>query len=145
MQPRPSRVLLYSSLAAFAISLPLPAYHALHDWPGWSALLLSPLGILAWHFSGYANLLLALSWVLIYARRSPKAMWLALAALLLAGTSLLGKSIPVGSSGEYDYTPLSGYYVWPLSILLAVLASLAQRREGLLLATSSPSPSDDRA
>jgi hypothetical protein len=45
------RVFFYASLAAYGVSLLLPAYHAYENWPGWAALLLGFIGIAGMHFS----------------------------------------------------------------------------------------------
>jgi hypothetical protein len=125
----PSRIALYAGVVAYVLCLVLPAYHAYEDWRGWSALLLGFIGITGMHFSGYANPLLWLAWRSLIQQRSQRALLLSFLALLLAATFLLGESIPIGSSGTSQYTPLSGYYVWLFSIALTVMSALLQLRE----------------
>jgi hypothetical protein len=123
------RVLFYVSLAAYGLSLLLPAYYAGREkWPGWAALLLGFIGVIGWHFSGYANAFLWLSWASLRSARSVRALSFALVALVLAATFLLGHSIPTGSGGDSAYTIQLGYWVWLLSIGLTAIAAYAQHR-----------------
>ena len=120
-----------AGMILFFMCLALPAYHAYEDVPGIEALLLGPIGLFGGHFSWLANPALAAAWAMYWKKRYAAAAKIAIVALLFAGTFLLGNTIPVGSSGNFSYRALSGYYVWLASIgYTAVAAALGALCEG---------------
>lgn len=110
-------------MVLFLLSLALPAYHAYEDTPGLAAFLLGPIGLFGGHFSWLANPALATAWIMCRKKRYVAALTASVVATLLAATFLLQDSIPVGSSGDFPYQALSGYYVWLASIGYTIVAA----------------------
>jgi hypothetical protein len=112
----------------YALSFALPAYRVIglssgDVYPGWGAFLLGPIGLFGGHYSWLANPAIWMSWrVLSRSHFSGAALWSA-GALLVALSFLLHDTIPVGSSGNFRYSALYGYYVWLASIILTVVSA----------------------
>ncbi|WP_152559004.1 hypothetical protein [Ralstonia solanacearum] len=79
---------------------------------GWVALLLGPIGLFGGHFSWLANPLLWGSWIALRKGYFDVALAVAVIAIATALTFLVGKTIPVGDSGNYAYEVRFGYYIW---------------------------------
>ncbi|WP_155516650.1 hypothetical protein [Ralstonia solanacearum] len=90
---------------------------------GWVALLLGPIGLFGGHFSWLANPLLWGSWIALRKGYFDVALAVAVIAIATALTFLVGKTIPVGDSGNYAYEVRFGYYIWLTSIALAGTAA----------------------
>jgi len=123
-----SRWVHWTGLFAFTLSLALPAYLTdTNGTPqyhfGFEAFLLGPVGLFAGHFSWLANLFLFRSWALRTRVNTRQSLFCAGLGLLVALSFEFSKTIAVGSSGEFTYTPGPGYFVWLLSLLLAGVAA----------------------
>jgi hypothetical protein len=114
---------LVAGLLLFPLCLVLPAYHAYEDTPGLMAFLLGPMGLFDGHFSWFANPVLAAAWIMYWKKKYAPAVTAAVFAMLLAGTFLFADTIVVGSSGNYPYKVLSGYYLWLGSIAYTAVAA----------------------
>ena len=123
------RFLATLSLVLYFISLATPAYHSDigyaegGDYYGWAALLLGPIGLFAEHFSWLANPLLWFSWMNFHRKFFGSAFVASILAILMTLTFLVNKTIPVGSSGNFKYQVLIGYFLWVGSVVLAALAA----------------------
>lgn len=119
------------SVALFLVCLAVPAYHPVIGYAeagiyyGWAALLLGPIGLFGGHFSWLANPLLWFSWIAFWRKKYGPALVTATLGAAIALSFLLGKTIPVGSSGNYPYEVLYGYYIWLGAIAAAGGAATA--------------------
>jgi hypothetical protein len=116
----------------FVLSLITPAYKydyygTLHYSFGIEAFLLGPIGLFAGHFSWLANVFLLLA-VLTQKNKPNLSNCMFIISLAVACTFLLGKTIAVGSAGDFEYHVHVGFYLWLLSILSAFFGSLTKRR-----------------
>lgn len=122
--------MLWCSLALYGAALLLPAYMPMTNgapgekYFGWMALLIGPLGVLGGHFSWFANPCLWFAWSKLHKRDDYMSLWGSIPALAMALTFLLYDSMPVGSSGVFDFTILIAYYVWIASIVAALVGAL---------------------
>lgn len=113
----------------YIVCLATPAYHPSIGYAeagvyyGWAALLLGPVGLFGGHFSWLANPLLWCSWITFRKNNYRVAFAYAVVAIAMALTFLRGETIPVGSSGNYPYEILFGYYIWLTSIGFAGAAA----------------------
>jgi hypothetical protein len=125
---RLANLLVSASVVLFFLSLALPAIRPAVGGAqfGIFAFLLGPIGLFAGHFSWLANPLLWLAWRQFNKNEQGVTLFLAAFSLLIALSFLLGKTIAVGSSGEYPYRVLIGYYVWIASIVAALAAPLVR-------------------
>lgn len=115
----------------YLICLATPAYHPVIGYAeagvyfGWAALLLGPIGLFGGHFSWLANPLLWCAWVTFWRKSYAAALLLSIVSAAMALTFLLPASIPVGSSGNFPYEILYGYYIWLGSIAMSAAAAAA--------------------
>lgn len=127
--PSAVRNLLWGSKIAFCVSLLLPAYTTYYgDHSGLEALLLGPIGLFAGHFSWLANPFLWFVWRTTRRGRF-EFSFMSVIALFLAITFLFHEEIAVGSAGMYSYTAHVGYYLWLVSIGLALIGGFLGWRE----------------
>lgn len=131
--PKRSRIangLISASVWLFFLSLVFPAYlpetgaQSPERYFGIAAFILGPIGLFAGHFSWLANPLLWFAWGRFNKSDEGVALALASISLLVALTFLLGKTVAVGSAGEYPYKVLAGYFIWLASIGSAIVATL---------------------
>ena len=123
-----SRWLARASLAAYVASLCVPAYRTdYYGGPqshfGIEALLLGPIGLFAGHISWIANPVLWQAWRKRTSSSHGLSFALALLAFVIAASFLLGKTVAVGSAGEYAYHATFGFYLWLVSMVLAAAAA----------------------
>jgi hypothetical protein len=124
-----SNALFVASLLTYLAALALPAYRTGYNdmrqiQHGYEALLFGPLGILVGQISWFANPFLLAAWS---ARKRPlrrHAVALALIALAIGSSFLLGKTVAHGDAGEIPYKVAIGFYVWLASMVLAAAAAL---------------------
>jgi hypothetical protein len=122
--------LMALSYALYAICLALPAYLPISSYMtperyfGYAAFLLGPIGLFAGHVSWFANPMIWISWINFRKGNNRGAIAAAVLAVGIALTFLMTKKIAVGSSGEYPFEILYGYYVWIGSMLAAAAAAL---------------------
>jgi len=117
--------LIHLSLILFIISLFLPAFTfgTSNVYEGYSALLLGPLGVLAYCFVWFANPFLFISWVKYSNKQYDKGYSYSIISLIFTLSFLLYQRLPEGSAGNHTFTIGSGYYVWLLSIVLCLVAN----------------------
>ncbi len=123
-----SRWLVWLSVLAYAGSLAIPAYQtdyygSAQDHYGLEALVLGPVGFFAGHFSWIANPLLWCSWFMRTGRNKGLSFVLAFLAFVAGASFLLGKTIAVGSAGEFPYRATVGFYLWLASMASAAIAA----------------------
>ena len=123
-----SQMLRWASIAAFAMSMFMPAYHVAYyttlTYVGYQAFLIGPLGFAAGQFAWLANPLLLAAWIKRSSPKKNKFFVLALMALPIACSFLLSDKIVEGSAGMYRYQAAMGFYVWLVSIAFAAAAVL---------------------
>lgn len=118
------RCLLTVSYAAYVVCLAVPAFYANRDaWLGLYALLLGPIGVPLGYVSWLANPLLWYAWRVRSRGRHVRAIVACAFALPLALSFLLHPTIPVGSAGEYSFQLSFGYFLWLLSMVMALAAA----------------------
>jgi hypothetical protein len=117
-----SDALFVASLFSYVAALFTPAIGGVGGVCGLYALILGPLALLASEFSWLANIFLWGAWL---ARKKPKTLPVALAilALIVAGTFLLGHLVIPGRSNQ-NYIVGPGYWLWLASMVLAGASAL---------------------
>jgi hypothetical protein len=127
---RVSDLLLFGSIALYAASLLTPVYYTGYNVMsnahiGLEALILGPIGLLTGQASWLANPLLWGAWRVRKSKLTRQPVAVAVAALLIAGTFLLSRSVAVGSAGETPFRVGLGYWLWLASIACAAASALA--------------------
>ncbi len=126
-----SRVLLLASAATYTGALFHDAFCVegrCGDWPGWTILLFGALGLggsvvnMAW----LANPSLFASWILTWFGKRVAAVVAGLAALALAASFLLQKTVVSNEAGiAKEITGLEqGYWLWLASMAIACVAAV---------------------
>jgi len=122
----PTAISIGSALT-YLCSLVLPAFSTPDggNFPGYFALLLGPIDLLALHLPWLANPLLALSWWQCSRGSAKRALALALASFATALVFLPGQNnvqIAMASSPS-TYVASVGYYIWLASIAIQIFAT----------------------
>jgi hypothetical protein len=134
---RPSKVvsrltstLVLVSFFLYVLCFFTPAYQIVGLKPadgtysGLFAFVWGPVGLFGGHFSWLANPVFWFSWVGLWREKQGLALAASVIALLIALSFLLNETIPVGSSGPFQYKALYGYYIWVGSMGLTAFAAV---------------------
>lgn len=125
---QPRRALLVSA-GLWLASLALPALRAEGaNMPGLDVLVTGWLGPLTFTFAWYANPFWVAGAIFMALGKAPPPA-VVVPGLFLAATSLLGVTV-ADDSGSYPATLLPGAYVWLMSFLAQLAATLAQPHRG---------------